>query len=134
MTVNRWVAKVDTESTYPEEGLFKQDAETIAKELASKKVSPKGPASGMRMLNYYINRGGKNLTKERHAELEKAKEILHELIAEQKDHKGQKDHKDKPAARTHSKRTAAKKKTAAKPRVGKTAGRKSVKTARASKS
>jgi len=88
----------------------------------------------MRMLNYYINRGGKNLTKERHAELEKAKEILHELIAEQKDHKGQKDHKDKPAARTHSKRTAAKKKTAAKPRVGKTAGRKSVKTARASKS
>jgi Protein of unknown function (DUF3175) len=128
MTVNRWVAKVDTESTYPEEGLFKQDAETIAKELASKKVSPKGPASGMRMLTYFINRGGKNLAKERRAELEKAKGILHELILKQK------EQSDKPAARTHSKRTAAKKKTAAKPRVGKTAGGKSVKTARSSKS
>ncbi len=62
MAVKKWVAEVDTESTYPEEGLFNQDAETIAKHLASKKVSPKGPASGMRMLNYYINRGGKNLS------------------------------------------------------------------------
>src|SRR5438270_3430517 len=115
MTVNRWVAKVDTESTYPEEGLFKQDAETIAKELASKRVSPKGPASGMRMLTYYINRGGKNLTKERHAELEKAKGILHELILKQKDQPDQKEQKETAASRTHSKRTAAKKKTAAKP-------------------
>jgi len=84
MAVKKWVAKVDTESTYPEEHLFTKDAQTIAKHLASKKVSPKGPASGMRMLNYYINRGGKNLSKERHAELEKAKGILSGIIAEQK--------------------------------------------------
>jgi hypothetical protein len=36
-----------------------------------KKVSPKGLASGMRMLTYFINRGGKGLTNERRAELEK---------------------------------------------------------------
>jgi len=84
MAVKKWVAKVDTESTYPEEHLFTKDAETIAKHLASKKVSPKGPASGMRMLNYYINRGGKNLTEERHAELEKAKGILSGIIAKEK--------------------------------------------------
>ncbi len=85
MAVKKWVAKVQTESTFPEEHLFNQDAEMIAKHLASKKVSPKGPASGMRMLNYYINRGGKNLSRERHAELEKAKGILSGIIADQKE-------------------------------------------------
>lgn len=84
MATRKWSAKVDTESTYPEQGLFKQDAATIAKELASKKVSPKGPASGMRMLNFYINRAGKTLSKSRHAELEKAKKKLSEIIAAKK--------------------------------------------------
>ncbi|HEX4652405.1 MAG TPA: DUF3175 domain-containing protein [Granulicella sp.] len=124
MAVKKWVADVDTESTYPEEGLFNQDAETIAKHLASKKVSPKGPASGMRMLNYYINRGGKNLSQERHAELEKAKRILSELIAEQK---------EKAAPKKHSKRAAAKPRTAAKAGTRKTAARKAAKTTRARK-
>jgi tRNA(adenine34) deaminase len=77
---HRWVKNVKTVSTYPPEGLFTKDAETIAKSLASKKVSPKGPASGMRMLNYFINRGGKGLSEARHAELEKAKALLSERI------------------------------------------------------
>lgn len=76
----RWSAKVHTESTYPEEGLFNQDAETIAKHLASKKVSPKGPASGMRMLTFYINRAGKNLSAQRKRTLERAKKLLHEKV------------------------------------------------------
>jgi Protein of unknown function (DUF3175) len=125
MAVKKWVAEVDTESTYPEEGLFKQDAETIAKHLASKKVSPKGPASGMRMLNYYINRGGKNLTKERHTELEKAKGILSELISEQK---------ETTAPKKHTKRAATKPRTAAKTGTRKMAARKAAKTARGRKS
>jgi tRNA(adenine34) deaminase len=83
----KWSAKVHTESTYPEEGLFKQSASAIARALASKKVSPKGPASGMRMLNFYINRAGKNLSPDRHAELEKAKEKLSAIIARQKEKK-----------------------------------------------
>jgi tRNA(adenine34) deaminase len=77
---HRWVAKVDTVSTYPEDGLFTRDAATIARALASKKVSPKGPASGMRMLTYFVNRGGKGLSKARLAELEKAKTLLHKKV------------------------------------------------------
>jgi len=36
------------------------------------------------MLNFYINRAGKNLSASRHAELEKAKTLLSEIIAKQK--------------------------------------------------
>jgi uncharacterized protein DUF3175 len=76
----KWSAGVDTESTYPQEGLFKKDAETIARSLASKKVSPKGPSSGMRMLTFYVNRAGKNLPQSRLRVLERAKELLHERV------------------------------------------------------
>jgi hypothetical protein len=55
---NRWVSKVKTDSTHPPAGLFTQKASTIARSLASKRVSPKGPASGMHMLAYFINRAG----------------------------------------------------------------------------
>jgi len=75
-SAKRWVAGVTTDSTHPPQGLFTKDAATIARSLASKKVSPKGPGSGMRMLNYFINRGGKNLTASRRRELEKAKRLL----------------------------------------------------------
>jgi tRNA(adenine34) deaminase len=76
----KWSAGVGTESTYPQEGLFKKDAETIARSLASKKVSPKGPSSGMRMLTFYVNRAGKNLPQSRLRVLERAKELLHERV------------------------------------------------------
>jgi tRNA(adenine34) deaminase len=76
---------VDTESTYPQEGLFKKDAATIARSLASKKVSPKGPSSGMRMLTFYVNRAGKNLPKSRLKVLDRAKELLHARIEKSKD-------------------------------------------------
>jgi tRNA(adenine34) deaminase len=72
----RWVAKVKTDSTHPPAGLFTRSASTIARTLASKKVSPKGPGSGMRMLTYFINRAGRGLSPERRAELEKAKSLL----------------------------------------------------------
>ena len=83
-TKNKWVAKVKTVSTFPPEGLFTKDAATIARSLASKRVSPKGPTSGMRMLNYFINRAGSGLSKTRRAELEKAKRLLSEKIAKTK--------------------------------------------------
>ncbi len=72
----RWVHKVKTVSTYPPEGIFTRDAETIARAMASKKVSPKGIGSGIRMLQFFINRAGKNLSSERKRELEKAKRLL----------------------------------------------------------
>jgi tRNA(adenine34) deaminase len=77
---NRWVAKVKTDSTHPEKGLFTKSASTIARELASTKVSPKGPSSGMRMLTYFINRGGRGLSAARRAELEEAKILLSKRI------------------------------------------------------
>ncbi len=38
----------------------------------------------MRMLNYFINRGGKGISADRKAKLEKAKEILHERVIDAK--------------------------------------------------
>jgi tRNA(adenine34) deaminase len=81
-STHKWSAGVTSDSTHPAAGLFNQDAETIARELFSRHVSPKGPASGMRMLNFYINRAGKNLSAERHAVLEDAKRRLSGMIAE----------------------------------------------------
>lgn len=80
----RWVAGVTTDSTHPSAGLFTKSAGVIARSLASKKVSPKGPASGMRMLNYFINRAGRGLSRQRRAELEKAKELLSQRIRDKK--------------------------------------------------
>jgi Protein of unknown function (DUF3175) len=76
----RWISKVTSVSTHPPKGLFTKDADTIAKVLASKKVSPKGPSSGMRMLTYFINRAGKGLSANRRATLERAKTLLSNRI------------------------------------------------------
>ncbi len=113
----KWSAKVDTESTYLEEGLFNKSASAITRSLASKKVSPKGPASGMRMLNFYINRAGKNLSQERKAELKKAKTLLSAIIAKQKGEKPPKKSPAKKAAKKSAKKISRKstgKKSAAK--------------------
>jgi hypothetical protein len=71
-----WVSSVKTDSTHPPKGLFVKSASTIARTLASKRVSPKGPGSGLRMLTYFINRAGRGLSAARRAELEKAKRLL----------------------------------------------------------
>jgi Protein of unknown function (DUF3175) len=76
----RWVADVTTDSTHPPAGLFTKSAVTIARSLASKEVSPKGLGSGMRMLTYFINRGGRGLSAARRAELQKAKRLLSKRI------------------------------------------------------
>ena len=73
-----------TVSTSPPPGLFTKDADTIARTLASKKVSPKGPVSGLRMLIYFINRAGKGLSAARRRELEKAKKLLSQRIGRAK--------------------------------------------------
>jgi tRNA(adenine34) deaminase len=74
----RWVREVKTVSTFPPKDLFTKDASTIARVMASKKVSPKGVGSGIRMIQFFINRAGKNLSAERKRELEKAKRLLQE--------------------------------------------------------
>ena len=81
---HRWSGDVKTESTYPPKGLFTKDADTVARTLASKKVSPKGPSSGMRMLTFFINRAGRQLTRSRRTELEKAKRLMQDRIAKER--------------------------------------------------
>jgi Protein of unknown function (DUF3175) len=84
-TKKKWAKNVTTDSTHPPHDLFTKSAPVIARSLASKKVSPKGAASGLRMLTFYINRAGKNLSASRKEELEKAKQLLSKKIKQQKE-------------------------------------------------
>jgi tRNA(adenine34) deaminase len=79
---------VTTVSTAPPPGLFMKDARTIAKVLASKRVSPKGMTSGLRMLLFYINRAGRWLSASRRAELLRAKRLMQAMVAERRERKG----------------------------------------------
>jgi len=72
----RWSHDIHTVSTFPPEGTFTKDAKTVARIMGSKKVSPKGPGSGIRMIQFFINRAGKHLSASRRHELEEAKRIL----------------------------------------------------------
>src|SRR5438309_12113655 len=83
----RWVHDVKTVSTFPPAGTFTKDARSIARIMASKKVSPKGIGSGIRMIQYFINRAGKGLSPTRKRVLERAKQLLQE---KQKRHGGMK--------------------------------------------
>jgi tRNA(adenine34) deaminase len=74
---------VRTVSTYPPPGLFTKDAETIARVMATKRVSPKGLGSGIRMVQFFINRAGKSLPARQRRELERAKRILQERRAKE---------------------------------------------------
>jgi hypothetical protein len=76
VTKKKWVRDVKTVSTFPPAGTFSQDAQTIARIMADPKVSPKGLGSGIRMIQFFINRAGKHLPPERKQELEKAKQLL----------------------------------------------------------
>lgn len=66
----------DVQTAHSAVALFTRDPETIAASLASKEYSPGGPASGMRMLSFYISRSGKRLSPSRLRNLEKAKRLL----------------------------------------------------------
>jgi tRNA(adenine34) deaminase len=74
----KWVRGVKTVSTYPPKDLFTKNAQTIARTMAGKKVRPKGIGSGIRMIQFFINRAGKNLAPARKRELERAKRLLQE--------------------------------------------------------
>ena len=74
--MGRWKIRTESASTFPPPGLFTKDAETIARVMATKKVSPKGLGSALRMLQYLLNRSGQSLPARRRRELERAKRIL----------------------------------------------------------
>src|SRR5438552_3518682 len=99
----KWSRKIHTVSTFPPKGLFTKDAETIARSMASKKVSPKGIGSGIKMVQMFINRAGKNLDKSQKKELEKAKHILQENRERQSNPRGGK-HQKSSSTRKHTAR------------------------------
>jgi hypothetical protein len=80
----RWVSRVKTVSTYPPSKTFTGSARQIARTMARKDVSPKGLGSGVRMIQYFINRAGKNLPAYRRRNLKRAKKILQKWMAAQK--------------------------------------------------
>jgi tRNA(adenine34) deaminase len=79
--VKQWVRRVTTDSTHPPRKTFTGSAAQIARTMARKDVSPKGIGSGIRMIQYFINRGGRNLSSTRRRELERAKRILQRRAA-----------------------------------------------------
>jgi tRNA(adenine34) deaminase len=80
-----WVDTVKTVATAPPPGLFTKDARTIAKTLASKRVSPKGVTSGLRMLLFFINRAGRRMGATQRAELRRAKRLMQAMVAKQRE-------------------------------------------------
>jgi Protein of unknown function (DUF3175) len=80
----KWIRQVRTDSTVPPPLTFAGSAEHIAHTMARKHVSPKGLGSGIRMIQFFINRAGKNLPATRRRELERAKRILQRRATRQK--------------------------------------------------
>ena len=83
-STRRWVRQVTTDSTHPPRGTFTGSGKQIARTMARKDVSPRGLGSGIRMIQYFMNRAGKNLSAARRRELERAKRILQRRAAAQK--------------------------------------------------
>jgi tRNA(adenine34) deaminase len=81
----RWKIRAETASTFPPPGLFTKDAATIARVMTTKRVSPKGLGSAIRMVQYMLNRGGRNLPARRRRELERAKRLLQARHAKQEE-------------------------------------------------
>lgn len=75
-STKKWIRNVKTASTAPPRGLLTKDADTIAWVMARRSVSPKGLGSGIRMIQFCINRAGARLPAARKRELERAKALL----------------------------------------------------------
>ncbi len=72
----KWARTIKTDSTHPPEGTFTKSGEEIARIMKRKSASPGGVGSAIKMVQMFINRGGKKLSAARKRELEKAKRIL----------------------------------------------------------
>ena len=66
--------------TFVPPGTYGKDAESIARTLASKRVSPNGLGSAIRTVQFFLNRSGSGISKTRRRELEKAKHLLQQRL------------------------------------------------------
>jgi hypothetical protein len=85
-----WIQHVKEESNAMDlpEGIFTQTPQEIARELkesveASNRTKGTKFQSAMSMLNYYINRAGKNLKSSDRARLEQAKDELRKIFGKE---------------------------------------------------
>ena len=84
VTKQEWLRDVrESQSTFAPPGTFAKDAAAIARIVASKRVSPKGIGSGIRMVQFFLNRAGSGISRERRREIEKAKGILQERLKQE---------------------------------------------------
>jgi ABC-type multidrug transport system ATPase subunit len=74
--VTRWSGKVETH-WHPPEGLFTESASTMARVLEEESDTV---AQAIERLQFYMNRAGRNLSREDKRRLEKAKALLHKRL------------------------------------------------------
>jgi Protein of unknown function (DUF3175) len=72
--------RCDYEFNKAARGTLHQECRRDRAKSRLKKSFPQGSGSGLRMLTFYINRAGKELTDSRRTELEKAKDMLSDRI------------------------------------------------------
>jgi predicted polyphosphate/ATP-dependent NAD kinase len=81
-TEEKWANKVH-EKFHPPAGTFKEkSAEEIAKIISQNWTA--GAQTTMARLNFFLNRGGKNVSPEIRKKVEKAKEIVHKHYSKEK--------------------------------------------------
>jgi hypothetical protein len=80
--VRKWSRNIKTVSTFPPAGTFTKPGEEVARIMATRKVSPGGLGSAIKMVQMFINRAGRKLSADRKRELEKAKKILQRKMGE----------------------------------------------------
>ena len=83
-TDRRWSSKVKTVSTFPPRDAFTERRGNARQNDGQQEGQSQGLGSAVRMVQFFINRAGKNLPQSRKRELEKAKRILQEMNAKQK--------------------------------------------------
>jgi hypothetical protein len=77
----QWLRNVKSPvATFAPPGTFSKDAASIARIVASKRVSPKGLGSAIRMVQFFLNRSGSGISQARRREVEKAKRLLQERL------------------------------------------------------
>ena len=71
-----WIPADKAVATFTPRGLLTKNAETIARVLSDPAVSPNGLGSAIRLLQFVLNRNGRNLALARRRALERAKRLL----------------------------------------------------------
>jgi hypothetical protein len=84
-SVNFFTGKKVKDATFFPEGTMSKSASEIVRIAKNKRYAPKGIGSAIRYLTYFLNRGGKGLSKTQKKNIERAREILQDLNSKKND-------------------------------------------------